>query len=55
MHLKNDNREIMINDKEDEVIKEFFDSLKNKYQNNFESMVFFDYVNLLHYKYHKIK
>ena len=38
MHWKSDNIEIMINDEADEVIKEFFDSLKNRYQNNVESM-----------------
>ena len=34
MHSKNDNIEIMINDEVNEV----FDSLKNRYQNNLESM-----------------
>ena len=57
MHSKRDNREIMIND-EANVIKELFDSLKNRYQNNLESMkgsVFvFDYVHLLYYKCHQI-
>ena len=38
MHSKSDNIEIMINDEGDEVIKELFDSLKNRYQNNLESM-----------------
>ena len=38
MHSKSDNIEIMINDEADEVIKELFDSLKNRYQNNLESM-----------------
>ena len=38
MHLKSDNIEIMINDEVNEVIKELFVSLKNRYQNNFESM-----------------
>ena len=58
MHSKSNNIEITINDKADEVIKELFDSLKNRYQNNLESMkgsVFdFDYVHLLYYKCHKI-
>ena len=31
MHSKGDKIEIMINDETDEVIKEFFDSLKNRY------------------------
>ena len=38
MNSKSDNIEIMINDEADEVIKELFDSLKNRYQNNMESM-----------------
>ena len=50
MHSKNGNIEIMINDKADEVMKELFDSLKNRYQNNLESMkgndFVFDYVQL---------
>ena len=48
----------MINDEADEVIKQLFDSLKNRYQNSLESMkgkeFAFDYVQLLYYKYHKI-
>ena len=58
MHSKSDNIEIMISDEADEVIKELFDSLKNRYQNNLESMkgskFVFDYVQLLYYKCHKI-
>ena len=34
MHPKSDNIEIMINDEADEVIKERFNSLKDRYQNN---------------------
>ena len=52
MYSKKDNIEIMINDEADE------DSLKNRYQNNLESMkgseFVFDYVHLLYYKCHKI-
>ena len=48
----------MINDEADEVIKEVFDSLKYRCQNNFESMkgsVFvLDYVQLLYYRCKKI-
>ena len=48
----------MINDEAHEVIKELFGSLKNKYQNNLESIkgseFVFDYVHLLYYKCHKI-
>ena len=48
----------MINDEADEIMKELFDSLKNRSQNNLESMkgggFAFDYVNLLYYKCHKI-
>ena len=58
MHSKSDNIESMINDKADEVIKELFQSLKNRYQNNLESMkgseFVFDYVHLLYHTYHKI-
>ena len=50
MHSKSDNIEIRISEA-DEVIKDLFDSLKNKYQNNLESMkgseFTFDYVQLL--------
>ena len=54
MHLKSDNMEIIINDKVDEVNKDLFDSLNNRYQNNLEStkdseFVFY-YVHLLYYK-----
>ena len=48
----------MINDEADYVIKELFDSLKNRYENNLESMkggeFVFDFVHLLYYKSHKI-
>ena len=48
----------MINDEAHDVIKELFGSLKNKYQNNLESIkgseFVFDYVHLLYYKCHKI-
>ena len=58
MHSKIDNKEYMIIDEADEVIKEFFDSLKNKYQNNLESMkgseFFFDYAHFLYYECCKI-
>ena len=56
MHSKSDKIEIMISDEADEVIKEFFDSLKNRFQNNLASMkgseFVFDYVQLLYYKCH---
>ena len=58
MHSKSDNIEIMINDEADEVIKDIFELLKNRYQNNLESMksseFVFDYVQLLYNKCHKI-
>ena len=58
MYSKSDNIEIMINDEADEVAKELFDSLKNRYQSNLELMkgskFVFDYVHLLYYKRHKI-
>ena len=48
----------MINDEANEIRKELFDSLKNRYQNNFESMnggeFVFDYAHLLYYKCNKI-
>ena len=48
MHSKSDNIETMINDEADEIIKDLLDSLKNRYQNNLESMkvseFVFDYV-----------
>ena len=52
MYSKSDFIEIIINDEADEVIKEIFDSFKNRYQNNLESMkgskFVFDYVQLLY-------
>ena len=51
MNSKSDYIEIMISNEVDEVIKNFFDSLKNTYQNNLQSMrgseFVFDYVQLL--------
>ena len=48
----------MTNDKADEVMKEPFDSLKNRYQNNLEFMkgseFVFGYVDLFYYECHKI-
>ena len=48
----------MINDEAGEVIKELFDSLKNGYQNNQESMkvseFVIDYVHLLYYQCHRM-
>ena len=56
MHSKCDNIEIMVNDEADKVIKELFDSLKNRYQNDLQSMkgseFVLDYVRLLCYKCH---
>ena len=58
MHSESDNIEIMMNDEADEVINKLFDPLKNRFQNNLESMkasdFVFDYVYLLYYKCHKI-
>ena len=58
MHSKSDNIEIMFNDEADEIMKELFDSLISRYQNNLESVkgskFLFDYVQLLYYKRHKI-
>ena len=48
----------MISDEADAVIKIFFDSLRNRYQNNLQPMsggeFVFDYVQLLHHQCHKI-
>ena len=59
MHSKSDNIEITISDETDEVMKELFDSLKNRFQNNLESVngseFTFHYVNLMYCKCHKIK
>ena len=58
MHLKDSNIKTMINDKADEVIEKRFESLKNRDQNNLESVrgseFVFDYVHLLYCKCHKI-
>ena len=48
----------MINNEANEVVKELFDSLKNRYQNNLGSMksseFVLDYIQLLYCKCHKI-
>ena len=58
MYSESDNIEIMISDEADEVIKELFDSLRNRYQNNLESVkgreVFFNYFHLMYHKCHKV-
>ena len=59
MDWTSDNKEILINDKADEVFEELFESLLNKYQNNLEKSIkdgdfLFDYVDLLCYKCHKV-
>ena len=59
MHSKRDDKEIMINDKADEIIKKLLKSLLNRHQNNLEKLMkdsefVFDYVCALYYKCHKI-
>ena len=58
MRFKSNNIEIMINDVADEVAKELIPWLKDRYQNNFESMkgseFLFDYVHLFYYKCNEI-
>ena len=48
----------MINDKADGVVDAFFESLRNRYQNNLVSIkgseFVFNYVHLLYYRCHKI-
>ena len=57
MHSKGDNIEIMISDKAAEVIKNLFDSIKNRYQNNLESVTgsnfVLKYVQVLYSKCYK--
>ena len=38
MHSKSDNKEMMINDKKDEVIEEIFQSLLSRYQIGLETL-----------------
>ena len=38
MHSKRDDIDIVINDETDKVIKELFESFKNRYPNNLESI-----------------
>ena len=59
MRLTSDNTEIMINDKTDGVIENFFDSVLSRYQIGLETSVIsrdsiFDCVHLLYYECHKI-
>ena len=48
----------MINDEADKIMRKFFDSPKNRCQNNLKSMKgnedAFDYIDLLYYKCHNI-
>ena len=59
MHTKSDNIEIMMDNETDQIIKESFKSLLQRYQKGLEEkmrgieLVFGD-VDLLHYKLHKI-
>ena len=57
IHSKSDSIEAMISDEADEVIKDLFDSLKKRYQNNLEPMkgieFVFDYVHLMCSQCHK--
>ena len=54
MHSKSDNIEIMIDDEAVEVMKELFDSLKNKLELTKHIIVLLLTYHLLHYKCHKI-
>ena len=58
MHPKSDNIVLLINDEADVFIKIFFDSLKNRYQNNLDSMkgseFVCDYMQLFYYKCQKM-
>ena len=59
MHSKSDNKEIMINNKSDEVIEELYHTLLSSYQIGLEISIrgsdfVFDYFLLLYYKFHWI-
>ena len=59
MHTKSDNIEIMMDNETDQIIKESFKSLLQRYQKGLEEKMrvielVFDDVDLLHYKLHKI-
>ena len=59
MHTKSDNIEIMMDNETDQIIKESFKSLLQRYQKGLEEKMrgielVFDGVDLLHYKLHKI-
>ena len=58
LHLNNDNIEIIISNEAKEVIKKLFDSPKDRYQNNLQSMkgrdFVFYYAQLLYCRCHKI-
>ena len=59
MHTKSDNIEIMMDNETDQIIKESFKSLLQRYQKGLEEKMrgielVFDGADLLHYKLHKI-
>ena len=59
MHTKSDNIEIMIGNDNDDIIKELFKSLLQKYEENLQNRMRgpdfeFDGVNFLHYDFNKI-
>ena len=57
MHSKSNNIKMIIIDEANKVIKELYYSIKNRYQNNLESIkgneFVFGYVHLLYYECHK--
>ena len=60
MHTTNNNREVMIGNETDDIIKDLFDSFLQICQEDLEesmkgSEFVFDSVDLLFYKLHKIK
>ena len=57
MHTKSDNMEIMMGSETDEIIKEFFKSLKQKYQEGLEeSMKGSEFIlDVLYYNLNKFK
>ena len=58
MHSKSDNIEVMTYDDTNEVIRKMFESFLSRYKIDLETQMrvidfIFDFVNLMHYKFHK--
>ena len=60
MHTKIDNIDVIIGNETDEIIEKLFKSLLQRYQKNLEESMrgsdfFYDYVDLLYFKFHRIR